>query len=266
MAHEGGNVSRREFLVFGSAVSASCARVAATGRAARDGRLTSRPAGALSAPPLPPGEHALALDTRRDGVVYVPREISGKVPLVVLLHGATGSARKMMSRVSASSLADEHKLAVLAIDSRATTWDVIGGRFGPDADFIDAALAHVFARVAIDPTHVAVGGFSDGASCALSLGVANGDLFTHVMAFSPGLMVADTTSTGRPKIYISHGILDGILPIDSTSRRLVPALRRAGYDVEYREFPGAHEVPPHITREAFGWMNGHPSARERESR
>lgn len=47
------------------------------------------------------------------------------------------------------------------------------------------------AGVAIDPAHVAIGGFSDGASCALSLGLVNGDLFTHVMAFSPGLVVAD---------------------------------------------------------------------------
>lgn len=162
-----------------------------------------------------------------------------------------------MKRLSAVTLADEYAVAVLATDSRGTTWDVISGRFGPDVEFMDAALSHAFERVAIDPTRVAIGGFSDGASCALSLGLVNGDLFTHVIAFSPGFIVGNE-GRGKPAIYISHGTRDGVLPIDSTSRRLVPSLHQAGYDVQYREFPGSHEVPPHIAREAFAWMNGPP--------
>lgn len=254
MTHEGGNITRREFLVLGGALSASCARTTAVGHAATNGRLSARPDVATPGQPLPPGEHALALGDRRDGVLYVPREISAKTPLVVLLHGATGSARGVTSRLSAFSLADQHKVAVLATDSKGTTWDMVRGRFGPDAEFLDAALRHTFARVAIDPQHVAIGGFSDGASCALSLGLVNGDLFTHVMAFSPGMVVADE-GHGQPEIYISHGTRDEILPIDSTSRRLVPWLRNAGYHVQYREFPGPHEVPADVAREAFAWMN-----------
>jgi phospholipase/carboxylesterase len=262
MAHEGGNITRREFLVLGGALSASCAITPAVGQASANGRLASRPDSATQRPPLPPGEHALALGDRRDGVLYVPRDMSDKTPLVVLLHGATGSAKGVLSRLSAFSLADQHRIAVLATDSKGTTWDVIRGRFGPDAEFLDAALKHTFERVAIDPAHVAIGGFSDGASCALSLGLVNGDLFTHVMAFSPGLVVADE-GHGEPEIYISHGTHDGILPIDSTSRRLVPWLRKAGYHVQYREFPGAHEVPQDVAREAFAWMNQPRQPRER---
>ena len=37
-------------------------------------------------------------------------------------------------------------------------------------------------------TWMCASGFSDGASYALSLGAANGDLFTHIAAFSPGFM------------------------------------------------------------------------------
>jgi hypothetical protein len=43
------------------------------------------------------------------------------------------------------------------------------------------------------------------------LGLINGDLFTHVMAFSPGFLVADRRD-GRPAIFISHGTPDAILP------------------------------------------------------
>jgi len=33
-----------------------------------------------------------------------------------------------------------------------------------------------------------------------------------------------------------------VLPIDRCSRRLVPILREDGYDVDYREFDGGHEL------------------------
>jgi predicted esterase len=54
--------------------------------------------------------------------------------------------------------------------------------------YLDQALQHVFETYSIDPGRVGLGGFSDGASYALSLGVANGDLFSHIIAFSPGFM------------------------------------------------------------------------------
>jgi phospholipase/carboxylesterase len=47
---------------------------------------------------------------------------------------------------------------------------------------IDRCLRSVFERYAIDAA-LAIGGFSNGASYAVSLGVDNGELFTHVIAF-----------------------------------------------------------------------------------
>jgi predicted esterase len=188
-------------------------------------------------------------------VLYVPRDLSPEkpVPLVLLLHGARGGAKGVTSRVGAFELADQFKTIVLAPDSRDGTWDVIRGGFGPDVAFIDTALESVFRRVAIDPTRLAIAGFSDGASYALSLGLINGDLFTHIIAFSPGFLVAEHTH-GRPAIFVSHGTADETLPIDNASRRLVPGLKNAGYAVRYREFAGPHTVPSAIAREAFEWL------------
>ena len=45
-----------------------------------------------------------------------------------------------------------------------------------------------------------------------------------------------------------------ILAIESTSRKLVPELRRAGYKVRYREFAGPHTVPLDIARETLEWF------------
>ena len=102
---------------------------------------------------------------------------------------------------------------------------------------------------------MAVGGYSDGGSYALSLGLTNGDLFPHVLAFSPGFLMP-AGRTGSPRVFVSHGTGDGWLPIGRTSRRIVPQLERAGYAVRYREFEGGHVVPPAVAAEAARWLVG----------
>jgi phospholipase/carboxylesterase len=42
-----------------------------------------------------------------------------------------------------------------------------------------------------------------------------------------------------------------VLPIESCSRRIVPRLQGAGYDVDYREFPEGHIVPQAIVEAAI---------------
>ena len=174
-------------------------------------------------------------------------------PLIVLLHGAGGSAAHGISLLR--SFADERGLVLLAPDSRGGTWDVILDKYGPDVEFLDSALERVFEGIAIDAEQVAVGGFSDGASYALSLGLTNGDLFSSVLAFSPGF-AAPAMRVGRPRLFVSHGDADRVLGVDACSRRIVPALRRAGYEVTYREFEGGHSVPAEIGREAVRFWTG----------
>jgi phospholipase/carboxylesterase len=192
----------------------------------------------------------------RDGAVYVPESYRSDTPapLVLTLHGATGSGRRGLGRLQ--SLADAAGLILLAPDSRGVTWDVaMSGGFGPDAEFVDRALDFVFARYAVDPTRLAAEGFSDGASYALSLGLLNGDLFTHVIAFSPGF-VAEGTRRGKPRVFVSHGVHDRILPIDRCGRRIARDLRGDDYDVSYTEFDGGHAVPTEIAGAAVDWLNG----------
>ena len=45
-----------------------------------------------------------------------------------------------------------------------------------------------------------------------------------------------------------------MLPIDRTSRLLVPELRELDYEVEYVEFDGPHTVPPAVARRALAWL------------
>jgi phospholipase/carboxylesterase len=223
----------------------------ASSRRLPEGRLTSRPGTPTTHAEI--GLHALQLARLRDALLYVPAgyRSDAPAPLAVMLHGAGGDAEHGMRLLQ--PLADASGLVLLAPPSRRETWDVILGRFGPDVAFVDAALDATFARCAIDPARVAVGGFSDGASYALSLGLTNGDLFTHVIAFSPGF-IAPGRAVGAPRCYVSHGTRDAVLPIDRCSRRIVPTLQGAGYDVRYREFDGPHTVPADIARESVDWF------------
>jgi predicted esterase len=220
---------------------------------ARAGRLRARPGTPTVEPSAARGVQKLGLGGRRDGLLYVPESYRADrpAPLVVMLHGAGGNADHALDPLL--KLADEAGLLLLAPDSRGPTWDVIMDDYGPDVAFIDGALAHVFARYAVDPERIAVEGFSDGASYALSLGVGNGDLFRHVIAFSPGFL-APPRQEGEPRLFISHGTQDTVLPIGPCSRTVVPRMERAGYQVRYREFEGGHHVPPRIAREALDWF------------
>ncbi|MGH7468149.1 MAG: alpha/beta hydrolase [Longimicrobiales bacterium] len=214
------------------------------------GRLSARPGKPQGK--WPAGEHALGLDSTRDGFVYVPARAAAAetAPLAVMLHGATGRAANFRRL---TNLLDELGVIMLAIDSRDITWDVLRGPLGPDVTFLQRALEHTFAHNAISAQHIAIGGFSDGASYGLTLGLANGDLFTHVLAFSPGFMVPPTR-VGKPRIFVSHGTRDNILPIATTSQRIVPTLKKDGYTVRYEEFDGPHTVPPEIARMGLEWV------------
>jgi phospholipase/carboxylesterase len=252
------DVSRRDFVRSGlgalaaTAVLPACGKKTVTAPPEGRARLTARP----GSPTLTPttGLSELGLGGNRDGILYVPQSYSEDTatPLFVALHGAGGAGSNWASYYAR---AEDRGMIFLAPDSRSGTWDVIQGGYGPDVEFIDRALQHTFDHCRIDPARLALGGFSDGASYALSLGVSNGDLFSHLVAYSPGF-ITRIDPVGRPPVYVSHGTGDGILPVALSRDNIVPTLQNSGYDVTYEEFDGGHEVPAAISEAALDWFLG----------
>lgn len=246
-------------LVVAAALTSCAADGGRQGASPQGGGTPTRPenSAALTADPragtperLPePGTHHVG----DDALLYVPASAppTQPVPLVVTLHGAGGDAEAGLALLR--GLADERGLVLLAPAAAGSTWDAVRGQYGPDVDAIDAALHQVLDDVPADPDRLAVAGFSDGASYAVGLGLANGELFSHVIAFSPGF-VPPAPRSGDPAVFVSHGVGDEVLPVDRTSRRIVPALRDDGYDVTYREFDGGHVLPPEVASEAIDWL------------
>lgn len=173
-----------------------------------------------------------------------------------MLHGAGGDAPGGLAPFA--GLADDNNVVLVAPASGRQTWDLLLGGYGEDIRSLDRALQHAVRRYDIDRSRVAIEGFSDGASYALSVGMGNGDLFTHVIAFSPGF-AAPGRRHGKPRLFVTHGIHDAVLPIDSTSRSIVRKARGEGYDVRYEEFDGAHTVPPQLAADAMAWFLGGPA-------
>jgi phospholipase/carboxylesterase len=213
------------------------------------GRMAFRPRRGTTAGE--PGDAPLGLEPVRDGLLYIPETALPGAPVMVFFHGAGGTGRRELRAVVAA--ADRYGVVVVAPDSRGATWDVIvAGGFAGDPPFIDRALAAAADRCDADFGRLAAGGVSDGASYALSIGLTNGDLFEAVVAFSPGFL-SPGPLVGTPRVFISHGTQDRILPVDVCSRMIVPALRTAGYTVTYREFDGGHTVPPPVADAAVAW-------------
>jgi phospholipase/carboxylesterase len=207
-----------------------------------------------AAPPaaVPYGETPIGLDDERDGTLYVPKSYKPGVPmpLLMMLHGLTGGARSVRYT---QPLAEEFGVIVIAPESRDFTWGQSVPGFDADVRYLGAAYRHVREFLDVDRSHVALGGHSDGAGYALSMGLAYGDTFNHLLVFSGGLMVP-FRKQGQPKIFLAHGVNDKQMPIDKTARRFVPQLRADGYDLTYREYEGGHGVPPAIVREGFEWF------------
>jgi len=214
---------------------------------------------ALPGPPSatgPTGLHMLPIGGSRDSYMYVPPQYDPvrPMPLLMLLHGAGGRAQDGLRMFL--HLADEKGLMLMAPGADASSWDIITQRaYGLDLDLADRALTHTFQHYAVDPSRIGIGGFSDGASYALTLGVANGELFTHILAFSPGF-IAPVEAHGVPAIFISHGKRDRVLSINACSRRLVALLRSAAYPLIYHEFDGGHEIPADQARFAIDCLTG----------
>jgi predicted esterase len=219
------------------------------------GRLSFRPGAAPHQDPLPAGRHNVGIAEERDTVLIVPEGLKPGTPtaLMVMFHGAGGSADKVLPFFIEH--AQQRRFLLLLPQSQFPTWDLVIGGNGPDLERLDKALAEVASRFALDPAHLAFAGFSDGGSYALSAGVTNGDVASHVMVFSGGFMSV-FTQEGAPRVFIAHGLEDEQLPIETSARPHAERLKAAGYDVTTVEFKGPHRIEPAVVTLAMEFFLG----------
>lgn len=228
--------------------------------ATRSGQLeTPLPAAPPSAPETRNGVITLA----GGAYAYLPAGPAKPRPLLVVLHGAGGEPANVLEAFRAH--ADTSGIVLLIPRSIKGTWDMVEDlksrlgaemnvqpRYGKDLEALDGALADLFGKVAIDTHKIGIAGFSDGASYALSVGTANPQLFTTVMALSPGHSFTKKYDKSQ-RIFISHGEQDQVLPF-TNGRAIASRLRSRGMTVQFEAFQGRHEVPAAIREKAIAYF------------
>jgi phospholipase/carboxylesterase len=200
-----------------------------------------------------PGTHEIDVgDFLRKVTLRVPPGHDGTIPapLAMLFHGAGGKGAPMVEAFA--PWADAEGMILVASDALYVTWDGINGPFGHDLDFASVALDVAFDRCRVDASRIGLAGFSDGATYAVALGRASGGLISRVAGFSAGFLI-EVDPKGHPDFFLSHGVDDGVLPIDITGRPVSAALD-VDYDVQYVEFDGGHIVPDPVADLAMPWL------------
>lgn len=205
--------------------------------------------------PLPAGRHALNFPEGREAVLVVPEglDLNVPVPLLVFFHGAGGEANKILPHVVRWARA--RRFLLLAPQSMFPTWDIVIGGHGPDLERLGAALQQVASHFRLDPAHLAFAGFSDGGSYALSVGLSNGDVVSHVIALSAGFMNTFVRH-GSPKVFIAHGRSDTQLPFETSARPHALKLLQEGVDLTLLPFDGDHVIVPDVVERAVEFFVG----------
>jgi phospholipase/carboxylesterase len=89
-------------------------------------------------------------------------------------------------------------------------------------------------------TSLVISGFSQGAMMALDTGLRQE--CAGIIAMSGGLYEPDLPATfTRAPVLLAHGSMDDVVPV-SYARRARLVLEERGLDVEYHEYPMAHQV------------------------
>jgi predicted esterase len=229
--------------------------------AAAPGSLKARPGSATAK--LPSGVTELA----HGAFVYRPASAGeGPLPLIVMLHGAGGRAEPFLETFRQQ--ADREQILLLSLQSARMTWDMIADmseqrrsgrrselRFGEDVRRIDAVLGELFSRAEVDPKRVALAGFSDGASYALSLGMANPDLFAGVIALSPGFFHPPPTVRREQRLFIAHGRRDQVLPF-ANAERIAAMLEQARVKLRFQPFDGPHVISRQALEDGIAFTLG----------
>ena len=196
---------------------------------------------------------------------YLPkgRNAAAPAPLLIAFYGAGGQASDVLESFRAD--ADRDGFVLLIPTTKGATWDMIQDlqsrfgiemkvtpRYGKDLKALDVALADLFAKVAIDPKRIGMMGFSNGATYALSVGTANPQLISTVIAFSPGPAFLGKSSPTQ-RIFISHGEQDEVLPYSYT-RGIVARIRVKKIPLMFESFTGGHTVPKDIHAKAIAYF------------
>jgi poly(3-hydroxybutyrate) depolymerase len=201
-------------------------------------------------------------EKKRTYAFYAPDSVKEdtRTPLLVVIHGSTGSGRQMMENWTA--MADKH--AILLAGPDATN----NARWASPEDgplFLKDVVDDVATRYTVDGRRIYLFGHSAGANFALQMAVLESEFFAaaaiHAGAVSSEFFSIFDYATRKIPLAIYIGDRDQFYPIDVV-RAVNAALEKRGFTVLYREIKGHDHaykaVAPEVNEEIWKFFSEHP--------
>jgi len=190
--------------------------------------------------------------------LYVPESYdpAQPLPLVVALHGGSGSGRDFLWTWLRE--ARSRRFLLLSPTSRGSTWSLLEPDVDHEALLSMVAWVREHWNVAAD--RILLTGLSDGATYTLLSGLRDEVPYTALAPISGVFHPANydngnlERARGR-RIYLVHGGLDWMFPVQ-LARSAAATLRAAGADLVYREIEDlSHTYPRDENPAILRWLD-----------
>jgi polyhydroxybutyrate depolymerase len=159
--------------------------------------------------------------------LYRPPAVGASAPLVVAMHGYSGSAEQVERDYGWDGVADAGGFVVAYPDGVGRAWNVNGegccgrpGRDGvDDVAFITAAVADISKNLSIDPTRI------------YATGMSNGGIMSYTLACSTSIFAAIGPVAGTQLNSCQNPRPTSVMHIHGTADRTVPYGGGQGFSV-----------------------------------
>jgi len=211
----------------------------------------------------------------RTWVLKIPKGYDGEtaLPLVILFHGWTGSAKAIEATTGFGEKADAEDFVLAIPDGTegigsARGWNCsfldLGNPKADDVKFTTDILNQIEGGIKVDPKRVYVAGHSNGAMMAYDIGAKLSDRIAAIAVVSgtigvPGSQVSEPTAPVSAIIF--HGKEDETVPYDASHDGLIkatPAPESAKWwaDRDGCEAPAETKASDEVIEDYKGGRNG----------
>jgi phospholipase/carboxylesterase len=205
-------------------------------------------------------------------VVRKPKIKIEKPPVILLLHGVGSNEQDLFS------FADQLPDKFLVISARAPFTLASGSYAWYQVDFSSGKpvinnvqeqksrevliqfISELKKEFRFDEKQVYLGGFSQGAIMAYSVGLTRPDLVHGIFAMSGRLLeevkpfIAAAENLGKLRVFISHGINDGTLGIHY-ARESTEFLNGLKINTTFKDYPEGHNISHAMLKDLIHWLN-----------
>ncbi|MDA2808769.1 alpha/beta hydrolase [Nocardiopsis suaedae] len=205
--------------------------------------------------------------TEDPGLVHVLEPGRPGAPVLLLLHGTGADENDLLglgralhpgaALLSPRGTVDENGAARWFRRLREGVFDVddVVERAAELAGFVQRATV----AYGLDPRRIVAAGFSNGANIAAALLLLHPGLLRAAALFASAAPLQGrdpgTADLSGTDVFMGAGTADPVTPVGQ-ARLLADQLRDRGAEVEMREHPGGHTLPPAVAGAAREWLAG----------